>query len=236
VRLAQFISSAGHCSRRQAARLIDDHQVIVNGVVADHLTFVTNTDEVMIGQVKLRLIEETFCYRYHKPVGIDCNLERNNPHSLIHHLPKDAPVRLYPIGRLDKDSCGLLLLTNDGQLANRLLSPTFKQPKIYEVSVTSSFENRQQGLMSLNDAFIEGMGQPILIKGRQTQPCIIVITGPLSFTITMTQGLNRQIRRMSANQGFKVRHLKRVEFAGIPLEGLSLGEYEAMTEHEIDAL
>jgi len=236
VRLAQFISRAGHCSRRQASRLIDDSQVLVNGVVAGHLTFITKADKVTIGEQEINTAEQFLCYRYYKPVGIDCNLELKNKASLIHYLPQDTSVRLYPIGRLDKDSCGLLLLTNDGKLTNRLLSPAFKRPKIYDVTVSPSFKNRQQGITSLNDTFINGMAQPLMIKGCATQPCDIVITGPLTFRITMTQGLNRQIRRMSANQGFKVTHLRRINFAGVSLAGLELGEYKPLTAQETNGL
>lgn len=236
MRLAQFISMAGYCSRRQASRLIDDNKVIVNGKLAGQLTFVSAIDHVMINAIVLTLAPTFVCYRYHKPIGIDCNLDINDADSLIHHLPKQETIRLFPIGRLDKDSCGLLLLTNDGPLANRLLSPAFKQPKRYEVIVVPSFENTQQGVTSLDDQFIEGMNTPMVIKGHHTQPCEIDITGALSYTITMTQGLNRQIRRMSANQGFKVVHLKRVNFACISLLGLAVGESERLSDESFSLL
>jgi len=191
LRLAQFISTAGYCSRRQASRLIDDNQVLVNGETAGHLTFVSASDDIVV----------------------EGNL-------------LTAP----------SDSCGLLLLTNDGALTNQLLSPEFKQPKCYQVTVTPSFHNLQQGNSTLTADFITQMNQPITIKGKQTQPCDITLIDDLSFEISLTQGLNRQIRRMCATQGFTVTHLKRVSFAGVLLGDLEEGESRELVDGEVGIL
>lgn len=236
MRLAQFISTAGYCSRRQASRLIDDNQVLVNGETAGHLTFVSASDNIVVEGNLLTAPSHFQYYIYHKPVGIDCNLQTDDPDSLIHVLQQLSVERLYPVGRLDKDSCGLLLLTNDGALTNQLLSPEFKQPKYYQVSVTPSFYNRQQGNSTLTADFMTQMNQPMTIKGKQTQPCDIALIDDLSFEISLIQGLNRQIRRMCANQGFTVTHLKRVSFAGVLLGGLEEGESRELVGGEVDLL
>lgn len=227
---------AGHCSRRQASRLIDDNQVIVNDQPAGHLTFVCAKDSVVV-QGKLLSQPSTFQYFiYHKPVGIDCNLQPQDPDSLIHVLAQLSDERLFPVGRLDKDSCGLLLLTNDGTLTNQLLSPEFKQPKCYQVTVTPSFSNLEKGNVTLTADFISQMNKPITIKGKRTGPCDITLIDDLSFEISLTQGLNRQIRRMCGNQGFTVTHLKRVSFAGVMLGDFKEGECRELDRHEVDGL
>ena len=129
-----------------------------------------------------------------------------------------------------------MLLTNDGALTHQLLSPEFKQSKCYQVTVTPSFYNVQQGNGTLTGAFITKMNEPITIKGKQTQPCEISLINDLSFEISLTQGLNRQIRRMCANQGFTVTHLKRVSFAGVLLGDLEEGESRELVGDEVGNL
>lgn len=231
MRLARYIAQCGVCSRRNASRLIESQRVIVNGEVADHLTFIRGGEQVLLDGERIDVSRHAY-YLYHKPVGIDCNLDVMDPASLIHHLPI-ADGRLFPVGRLDKDSCGLLLLTNNGELTNQLLAPEFKKPKCYVVSVKVSYENQQRGRLRLDESFIKGMNQPIIIKGRETLPCEIVLLSDLCFEITLTQGLNRQIRRMCANQGFNVIALKRISFAGLQLGELTQGQYRELTLEEV---
>jgi len=227
---------AGYCSRRQASRLIDDEKVSVNGELAGHLTFVSSNDQIVV-EGKLLAVSSNLQYIiYHKPVGIDCNLQADDPDSLLHVISQLTTQRLFPVGRLDKDSCGLLLLTNDGALTNQLLSPEFKQPKCYQVTVSPSFYNRQQGNSKLTEDFIAQMNKPITIKGKQTLPCDITLIDDLSFEISLTQGLNRQIRRMCSHLGFTVTHLKRISFSGVMLGDLKESESRALISEEVDKL
>ncbi|MCG7531706.1 pseudouridine synthase [Psychrobium sp. MM17-31] len=226
MRLAQYIAKCGACSRRNASRLIDEGRVVVDGMKAGHLSFIRGGEMVLVDGELIKEVDKVY-YLYNKPVGIDCNLDVNDPASLIHHLPPQEQ-RLFPVGRLDKDSCGLLLLTNDGELANKLLSPAFKKSKRYMVTVEVSHANKEMGRLVLGHDFIDGMNQPLNIKGKWTTPCEIKLLDTLLFEITLTQGLNRQIRRMCANQGFKVVHLQRTHFAGLDLGDLAQGEYRQL--------
>lgn len=235
MRLAQFIAQSGHSSRRQASRLIEQQRVRVNGVLATHLSFVDVEDHVMVDEQPLEIAQSNRYFLFHKPVGVDCNLNIDDKDSLIHLLPLSDTLRLFPVGRLDKDSCGLLILTNDGHLTHRWLSPQFKQPKCYEVCVLPTYWRQQQGAVLLDDKFITGMNTPMLIKGKATQQSELTISGYLTFTIVMMQGLNRQIRRMCAKQGYQVTHLKRVGFAGFRLGDLAVGAYKELTTSEIDS-
>ncbi|MGB1298580.1 MAG: pseudouridine synthase [Psychrobium sp.] len=226
MRLAQYIAKCGVCSRRNASRLIDEGRVMVDGMEAGHLSFIHGGEDVLVNGELISEVDAAY-YLYNKPVGIDCNLDVNDPASLIHYLPSQEQ-RLFPVGRLDKDSCGLLLLTNHGEVANHLLSPEFKKPKHYLVTVEVSHANKQLGRVALNQGFIDGMNLPLNIKGKWTTLCEINIVDKLQFEITLTQGLNRQIRRMCANQGFKVVHLQRTHFAGLALDDLAQGEYRKL--------
>jgi len=232
MRLAKMIGGAGHCSRRQASRLIADGRVSVNGDIAHHLTFVDHEDKISIDGEVINVFNEKYYVVYHKPVGIDCNLNVSDPDSLLHLIPQSFP-RLFPIGRLDKDSCGLLLLTNDGELANRLLQPQFKQTKCYEVCVEPSFSNRTNNNIALSDDFESQMNQPIMIRGKLTTVCEITLIDDLRFTITLTQGLNRQIRKMCSHLGFNVTHLKRLSMANIALGSLLSGEWRVVSHNEL---
>lgn len=235
MRLAKMIGAAGYCSRRQASRLIEEGRVQVNDNVAQHLTFVECDDRIRIDGVLIDAVSEKHYFIYHKPVGIDCNLNVDDPDSLLHVMPQSFP-RLFPIGRLDKDSCGLLILTNDGELANRLLQPEFKQPKCYEVCVQPNFNNRSRNKVTLCQDFQSQMNRPISIKGKLTTACKITLLNDLSFTITLTQGLNRQIRKMCSNLGFKVTHLKRLSMSNIVLGNLRAGEWRTVTDNELKDL
>lgn len=235
MRLTKMIGGVGYCSRRQASRLIEEGRVSVNGEGAQHLTFVDYDDKICIDGEAIDMSNEKYYFAYHKPVGIDCNLNIDDPDSLLHVMPQSFP-RLFPIGRLDKDSCGLLLLTNDGELANRLLQPEFKQPKCYDVRVEPSFSNRSRNIVELSDDFQLQMNEPIMIKGKLTTACKITLTDDLRFTITLTQGLNRQIRKMCSHLGFNVTHLKRLSMANIMLGSLPTGEWRTVNDDELREL
>ncbi|SFD73975.1 pseudouridine synthase [Pseudoalteromonas denitrificans DSM 6059] len=133
MRLAKYIGHSGYCSRKQASRHIDNGDVLVNGQAANHIDHVNEQDDITILGQKITVDINRVYYAYHKPVGVDCKLNIDDPASLLHHLPKVQ--RVYPIGRLDKDSRGLLILTNDGEFCNQMTHPDFEHEKEYEVKV-----------------------------------------------------------------------------------------------------
>ena len=229
MRLAQFISRAGWCSRKAASRLIDQQQVRVNDAIAGHLTFVDSDDIIMIATQRLTL-PTTFGYViYHKATGVDCNWRFDDPSSICHQL--DFEPRLFAVGRLDKDSHGLLLLTNDGDLCHQLLSPDFNHPKTYLVKVTPCF-----GQHDIDQTFVSLMSNGIAIKSRITKPCLVKIIAKNHFEITLTEGLNRQIRKMAQSCGYKVIDLQRVELAGISLGDLGVNQWRDLTPVEVTDL
>ncbi|MGI2258824.1 RNA pseudouridine synthase [Shewanella sp. GXUN23E] len=233
MRLAQYLAQCGIASRRQCQRLITAGQVTLNGHQA------LPNARVIPGQLALGDIllngepvtgpQSRTCWLYHKPVGVDCRLLPQHPDSLYHQLP-DSP-RLYPIGRLDKDSRGLLLLTNDGELTQRLMHPDFAHEKYYEVTVDRPYE----------DEFIAQMQAGVRYQQTLTRPCHCERLDDIRFGITLTQGLNRQIRRMCAALGYKVVDLKRTAILSQTLIDDSGHELDAtkmrpLTEDEQAAL
>jgi 16S rRNA pseudouridine516 synthase len=212
IRLAKYIAHAGVCSRKQASRLIDSGVVLVNNHPANHIDHVDENDDISINGTGINGPVELVYYAYHKPVGIDCKLNSADPSSLLHHLPKHT--RLYPIGRLDKDSRGLLILTNDGDFCNQLIHPTFHQPKTYLVGVDKDIDTQ----------FCKKMTMCIPIGKHITLPCTVRQITNRQFRITLMQGLNRQIRKMSHYCGYKVIDLYREEISALTLASLNLAE------------
>jgi len=212
IRLAKYIAHAGVCSRKQASRLIDDGRVTVNNRPANHIDHVNEQDDVIVNGQAVKGAAELVYFAYHKPVGIDCKLNESDPASLIHHLP--TLTRVYPIGRLDKDSRGLLILTNDGDFCNQLIHPDFHQPKRYLVTVDKP----------INNAFCEKMAAGVPVDKQVTLPCEVTKITDNQFSIILKQGLNRQIRKMAHYCGFKVIDLFRVQFSELALSNLNLPE------------
>jgi len=173
---------------------------------------------------------------YHKAVGIDCNFNESDSDSLVNHIKQPPNIRLFPVGRLDKDSHGLLLLTNDGELCHRLLSPQFKQPKEYLVQVKPCYQRISSGQAKLDQGFARALSDGVLLDGELTLPCEVSIISDNQFIIVLKQGLNRQIRRMAQSQGFKVIDLKRRAFADLTLQDLPVGEQRQLSEKEITNL
>jgi len=236
LRLAKFIGLAGVCSRRAASRLIEAGEVLVNDKVADHLTFVDDSDVVVIAKQRVTIDSDRVYVAYHKPVGIDCNFDSNDPASLLNHLSMPLKQRLFPVGRLDKDSHGLLLLTNDGECCHRLLSPTYKQRKTYIVHVSPSYTRTQAGKRTLDQHFANALEKGVMIDAQRTLPCLVTILSDSCFEIVLSQGLNRQIRKMAKTQGFVVTDLQRVAFANITLGDLGVGAQRSLSASEIDTI
>mgnify|MGYP003111061130 CR=1 FL=1 len=233
MRLAKYLALTGYCSRRAATRLIRDGHVEINGRAANHIDTVTLIessegqycqDKVVVDGALIQTIEPKAYWLFNKAVGTDSRLLADLPSSLLHLLPKSP--RLYPVGRLDKDSRGLLLLTNDGELTHRLMHPDFGHHKTYHVQVNRDFEQD----------FLEKMATGVSYKDVTTLPCTISRMAADRYEIILTQGLNRQIRRMSQALGFKVIDLKRISIQSLQLGDLAEGEMRPLSQTELGKL
>lgn len=223
-RLNKFISDSGFCSRREADRLIEEGRVTINGRKAQVGERVMDGDRVMVDR---RLIKEAGKKVYlavYKPVGIVCTADTREPYNIVTYL--NHPERVYPIGRLDKDSEGLLLMTSDGDIVNRILRAEGRHEKEYEVTVDKP----------LTDAFLSRMASGVPVLGQKTLPARLRQTGDNSFTIILVQGLNRQIRRMCEYLGYQVTHLRRVRVMNIALGGMRPGHWRPLTQRELKDL
>lgn len=230
MRLNKYISSAGYCSRREADRLIGEGKVFVDGKRASRGMQVLPGQTVSVGKKVLSPKEETVALAFYKPAGIVCTAEKREKNNVIRYL--NYPARVTYAGRLDKDSEGLLLMTNDGDLINGMMRAANGHEKEYKVMV-----NRQ-----ITDEFLKKMGAGVRIIDKEkgldevTRPCRIQKTGAYTFHIILTQGLNRQIRRMCEALGYKVKTLKRIRIMNIHLGSLKPGEYRKLTKEELNSL
>lgn len=221
VRLAKYLADHGLCSRRAASRLIDEGRVLVNHRPANHIDHVDADDHILVDEQAFTAITEKHYLLYHKPVGIDCNLNRDKTDSL-YHLLQQFPMRLFPVGRLDKDSCGLVLLTNDGELAQRLLHPDFYHEKTYQVTVDKALTTEALAQLA------SGVSWTVGPNTFQSRPCQVTQLCANRFEIVLTQGLNRQIRYMCRTVGFKVLQLKRIALAEFMLADLAEGCFKTV--------
>ncbi|OXG08851.1 ribosomal large subunit pseudouridine synthase F [Flavobacterium araucananum] len=223
-RLNKFIGETGYCSRREADKLIEEGRVTINGVVPEMGTKVSPNDEVRIdGKLIVEKHEKLVYLAFNKPVGIECttNLEvRNNIVDYINY-----PKRIFPIGRLDKASEGLIFMTNDGDIVNKILRARNNHEKEYTVTVNKPITER----------FIQRMGNGVPILDTVTRKCKVEQISQFTFKIILTQGLNRQIRRMTEYLGYDVTALKRIRIINISLD-IPVGRYRDLTEDEIKEL
>lgn len=224
IRLNKFLSDAGFCSRREADRLIEQGRVKVNGRTAVMGEKVTLSDVVEAeGSILSRELEQILL-AFHKPVGVECTTDRTNPDNIIDFIGFEK--RIYPIGRLDKNSQGLLLLTNDGSLVNSILKGSNYHEKEYVVTVDKP----------ITAEFIRRMSEGVEILQQMTRPCKVTQISRHTFNIILTQGLNRQIRRMCEALGYKVQKLKRIRVMNIELGNLPKGTYRNVTDSELKEL
>ncbi|MRI34599.1 23S rRNA pseudouridine synthase F [Endozoicomonas sp. OPT23] len=219
-RLAKYIAEAGYCSRRGASRLIDADRVTVNNRPANHIDHVTDQDQIHIDGELLNIDAERVYWLYNKPVGIDCVCKTDDKSSIIHKLPTSP--RAFPVGRLDKDSHGLLLLTNDGELCHRLIHPDFFHEKEYQVTVDKP----------VTPTFIETMVTGVQYRDVKTRPCKVEQTATNTFFITLTEGKNRQIRRMCKALGYMVVDLQRLRILNLLLSDLGTDQIRPLTTSE----
>ena len=228
MRLNKYLSDAGLCSRRQADRYIDEGRLSVNGSRAIKGMSVDGSEEILLDGKRVDRCGEKVVIAYHKERGVVCSSvnqgrEKNNIVDKINY-----PIRIYPIGRLDKDSEGLILLTNDGSLVNALLRSRYGHEKEYIVECDRDISDRD--LLSMERGGLN------LVEGRLTKPCRTQRIGARSFRCILTEGMNRQIRRMCAHFGYAVIRLIRVRFMCVELGDLPAGEYRPLTKKELDEL
>lgn len=220
VRINKYLSEAGVCSRRAADKLIEEGRVRVDGIVAVTGTKVQDGQKVSVNGKQIKKVEETVLLMLYKPVGVVCTAQKREKNNVIDYIRYGK--RIYPVGRLDKDSEGLLLLTNDGELMNRILKASENHEKEYVVTVDRE----------VTEAFVEKMSCGVPVLDRITSPCRVEKIGKYTFRIVLTQGLNRQIRRMCEFFGYEVRKLKRVRIMNICLDGLAYGKYRNVSAQE----
>lgn len=224
IRLNKYLSDAGVCSRREADRLIESGKVTVDGKRAEMGMKVTENQIVCVGKKQVKPKDEMVLIAVNKPVGIVCTEEKREKNNIIDFLK--YPTRITYIGRLDKDSEGLILMTNNGDIINKMMRAGNEHEKEYIVTVNKP----------ITDEFLEKMANGVPILDTVTRKCKIEKVGKFKFRIILTQGLNRQIRRMCEYCGFKVTRLVRVRVMNIKLGDLKVGQYRNVTEKEIAEL
>ena len=224
IRLNKAIAETGYCSRRAADRLIEDGIVKINGKLAELGTKVSNKDVITVGEEVITKEVRNIYLAFNKPMGIECTTDENIPKNIISYI--NYPERIYPVGRLDKPSEGLILMTNDGDIVNKILRSRNNHEKEYVVVVDKL----------ITQEFLNGMSNGVPILEQMTKKCKVSKVDPRCFNIVLTQGLNRQIRRMTEHFGYEVKKLRRVRIMNIELGDLKKGEYRDLTEKEFTEL
>ena len=227
VRINKFLGSAGYCSRREADRLVGEGRVFIDGNMADMGSRVMPGQKAYVDGKAVVPEEENILIAVNKPRGIVCTTtDKQGANNIVDFLGCDK--RIYPVGRLDKDSEGLLLMTNDGELMNNILTGKNEHEKEYIVEVDKN----------LSDDFERRMSEPMYLKelDKTTRPCRVIKTGKKTFRIILKQGLNRQIRRMCSNLGYKVVKLKRIRIMNIELNDLPAGATRKIEDSEYEKL
>jgi len=226
IRLNKYISQSGMCSRREADRFIDEGKVLINGKPAGVGAVVEVGDKVIVdGKVIEPRDEEKLVFVVlNKPRGIVSTTESSEKDNIVDYVGHS--IRIFPIGRLDKDSQGLIFLTNNGDLVNKILRAGNNHEKEYIVTVDKP----------ITDEFIRGMGAGVPILGTMTKKCKVSKESTNSFRITLIQGLNRQIRRMSEYFGYEVQKLDRVRIMNVDLKGLAVGDWRDLSDTELKSL
>ncbi|MGD9910192.1 MAG: pseudouridine synthase [Candidatus Izemoplasmatales bacterium] len=230
MRINQFISSSGYCSRRAADKLIEEKRVVVNQQIATIGMEISPNDQLFIDGVLLKDRPDYIYMLYNKPKGIESTTDTSKPGNIIDAI--HFHERIFPIGRLDKDSTGLIMLTNHGDIVNKILRSENHHEKEYHVRVdkeiTSAFlESMSQGLEIYN---------PVKHQNQITKPAQCKKIGSKQFSIILTEGLNLQIRRMSKALGYRVFELDRVRIMNLHKGNIPLGEYRLLSENEVSSL
>jgi 23S rRNA pseudouridine2604 synthase len=225
VRLNKFLSESGVCSRREADRLIESGRVKVDGQPAQMgMRVIPSRQEIRVGKKIVTRKNPMVLLAFHKPVGVECTAEKRVKNNIVDYI--HYPVRIYPVGRLDKDSEGLILMTNNGDIVNKMMRAGNRHEKEYVVKVDRP----------VTEDFIRRMSEGVAILDTVTRPCKVKQVGKYTFRIVLTQGLNRQIRRMCEALGYEVKKLKRERIMNIELGNLKVGTYRPVTEKELAEL
>ncbi|UAL52240.1 pseudouridine synthase [Metabacillus dongyingensis] len=224
MRINKYISETGCCSRRETDRLIADCRITINGVTCEAGDTVAEGDIVLIDGSPIPPKAIPVYLALNKPVGITCTAAKDVKGNIIDFM--DFPERIFPVGRLDKASEGLILLTNDGAIVNKIMRSEHGHEKEYLVKVDKPFD----------DDFILGMSGGVEILGVTTKSCTVERISDCEFRIILTQGLNRQIRRMCKVFGYKIERLERKRIMNLSVEGLSSGEWRELTVYEVEEL
>lgn len=224
IQINKYISSSGFCSRREAEKLVEQARVTINGELVELTARVAPGDVVAIDGERIKGGGRPIYIALNKPVGITSTTDMSDRTNIIRFM--DHPKRIFPVGRLDKDSEGLILLTNDGDIVNKILRAGNNNEKEYIVTVDKE----------LTTEMIREMAGGVKILGEWTKPCHVRQEGSRRFRIILKQGLNRQIRRMCEALGYKVKTLKRVRIMHITLGNLDTGKWRYLTPAETDQL
>ncbi len=224
VRINKFFTEQGCCSRRAADRMIEEGRVRISGRVAVLGDQVTDADVVTVDGRVVSHRPPSVYLAYHKPVGVTCTTESHVAGNIVHAV--GYPERIFPIGRLDKDSSGLILLTNDGDIVNRILRAEFGHEREYVVTVDRPYPL----------SFLKHLEKGVLVLREKTQPCRTKKVEATTFRITLTEGRNRQIRRMCSAHGYRVVTLVRTRIMHIRLGDLPVGKWRHLTPKERDEL
>lgn len=225
MKIDKYIGHSGYTSRRKASNLVEEKRVTVNGKIANISTVVSDADEVLIDGIKLqhKAFVPTYIV-YNKPKGVECTTDEKIANNIIEAIKH--PEMIYPIGRLDKNSEGLIMLTNHSSIINKIAHADNEHEKEYIVTLN----------LPVRKKFLEEISQGVELDGVMTKPCKVSLepNAKRIFRITLTQGMNRQIRRMCTQAGYQVIKLQRVRVMNIQLGKLKLGEWRNLTKEEVD--
>ncbi len=227
VRINKYLSAAGFCSRREADRLVEAGRVSIDGRIAGMGDKVSDGQKVQVDNKDISVEEEKILLAFNKPAGIVCTTtDSQGANNIVDYIGYNK--RIYPIGRLDKDSHGLILMTNNGEIMDKILRSANGHEKEYIVEVNKD----------IDDEFVKNMSKGVYLEEleRTTLPCRVYKDGKRKFRIILTQGLNRQIRRMCDNLGYRVVDLKRIRIMNIVLGNLKEGSYRNVTDKEYSRL
>jgi len=224
ISLNKYISSIGICSRREADKWIKEGRVTINGQLTQTGNRVFEGDIVQVDGKPIQARPETLYIAFNKPVGIVCTTDLKEPKNIINFI--NHPKRLFPVGRLDKPSQGLIFLTNDGDIVNKILRAGNNHEKEYIISV--------QQVITSN--FIKKMSSGVPILDTITKKCKVTLLSDFSFKIILTQGLNRQIRRMCQHLGYEVTSLKRTRIMNVNLGNLKIGQWRELSQKEMQRI
>lgn len=224
IRLNKYLSEVGYCSRREADRLIEEGRITVNGEVPEMGLKVSESDEIRVnGRLIQNTNEKPIYLAFNKPIGIECTTNQKVRGNIVDYI--NYHKRIFPVGRLDKDSEGLIIMTNDGDIVNKILRQKNNHEKEYLVTVNKP----------ITDRFIQRMGAGVPILDTMTKTCRVEVVSKYVFRIFLTQGLNRQIRRMCEYFNYDVVALKRIRIINIALD-VPVGQYREITKEEMKEL